>query len=100
MSTTGVLLRAHPFSESSRVLRFFTEDHGLVGVMARGIRRRGQGGGVDLFAEVALTLHLRPGRELQTLGEVSALRPRRGLGAHPLRLAGAGVLGEIVLRHH
>lgn len=100
VSTRGVLLRAHPFSETSRVLRFLTADHGVVGVMARGIRSSSRGRGLDLFGEVALTLHMKPGRELQTLGEVSPVRPRRGLGGHPLRLACAGVLGELVLRHH
>lgn len=100
VNTRGVLLRSHPYSESSRVLRFLTEDHGVVGVMAKGIRKGHRGGGMDLFGEVALTLHIRPGRELQTLGEVSPIRPRRGLGSHPLRLACAGVLAELVLRHH
>lgn len=100
VTTRGVLLRAHPYSETSRVLRFFTEDHGVVGVMAKGIRRAGKGDGMDLFGEVALTLHVRPGRDLQTLREVAATRRRRGLGSHPLRLASAGVLGELVLRHH
>lgn len=100
VSTRGVLLRSHPFSETSRVLRFLTEDHGLVGVMARGIRKSPRGHGLDLFGEVALTLYMKPGRELQTLGEVSPLRPRRGLGSHPLRLTCAGILAELVLRHH
>jgi DNA repair protein RecO (recombination protein O) len=100
VTTRGVLLRSHPYSESSRVMRFFTEDHGVVGVMARGIRKGPRGGGIDLFGEVALTLHMKPGRDLQTLGEASPTRPRRGLGSHPLRLACAGVLAELVLRHH
>lgn len=100
VSTRGVLLRSHPYSESSRVLRFFTEDHGVVGVMARGIRKGSRGSGMDLFGEVSMTLHMKPGRDLQTLGEVSPTRPRRGLGTHPLRLACAGVLAELVLRHH
>lgn len=100
VSTRGVLLRSHPYSETSRVLRFLTEDHGVVGVMAKGIRKGPRGGGMDLFGEVAMTLHMKPGRDLQTLGEVSPTRPRRGLGTHPLRLACAGVLAELVLRHH
>lgn len=100
VTTRGVLLRSHPYSESSRVLRFFTDDHGVVGVMARGIRRGNRGSGMDLFGEVSLTLQLKPGRDLQTLREVSPVKPRRGLGGHPLRLACAGVLAELVLRHH
>lgn len=100
VTTRAVLLRSHPYSESSRILRFLTEDHGVVGVMARGARKRSRGGGLDLFQESSLTLHVKEGRDLQTLRESTALRSRRHLGSHPLRLAAAGVLAELVLRHH
>ncbi|HSM05659.1 MAG TPA: DNA repair protein RecO [Longimicrobiales bacterium] len=100
VTTRAILLRAHPYSESSRVLRFLTEDHGVVGVMGRGVRKGGRGEGLDLFAETSLTLHVKPGRDLQTLRETSTVRDRRRLGGHPLRLAAAGVLAELVLRHH
>lgn len=101
-STRGILLRSHAYSESSRVLRFLTEELGVVGVMARGVRTRAGkgGGGIDLFAESDLVLHVKPGRDLQTLRDAAIRRPRRGLGRHPLRFAAAGVLAEIVLRHH
>jgi len=102
VTTRGILLRAHPYSESSRVLRFLTADMGVVGVMARGARKRGGKGaaGVDLFAESELMLFIKGGRDLQTLQDATPLRTRRGLGRHPLRLTAAGVLAEIVLRHH
>jgi DNA repair protein RecO (recombination protein O) len=96
----AILLRAHAYSESSQVLRFLTDTHGVVGVMARGIRKGSRGGTPDLFGEVALTLYIRPGRDLQTLKEFSTTRPRRSLGTDPLRLAAASVLSEVVLRHH
>lgn len=98
--TRAILLRMHAYSESSRVLRFFSEDHGVVGVMARGIRKTARGGAPDLFGGVDLTFHLKPGRDLHTLREVTTVHPRRGLGTDPLRLACASVLAEIVLRHH
>lgn len=102
VATRGILLRAHPYSESSRVLRFLTADLGVVGVMARGARKRGGKGaaGVDLFAESELILFLKGNRDLQTLRDATPRRTRRGLGRHPLRLTAAGVLAEIVLRHH
>lgn len=98
--TRAILLRMHAYSESSRVLRFFTEAHGVVGVMARGIRKRAGGGAPDLFAEVDLTFYMKPGRDLHTLKEAVTVRAHRGLGGDPLRLACAAVLAEIVLRHH
>ncbi len=108
MSTSGpvrtraVLLRTHDYSETSRIHRYFTEDHGVVSVMARGIRSRSAKGGASagLFDEVDLEVHLRPGRDLQTLRDVSLARGRPGLGRNPAAFAAAGVLGEIVLRHH
>ncbi|MEJ2541126.1 MAG: DNA repair protein RecO [Gemmatimonadota bacterium] len=100
VSTRAVLLRSHPYSESSRILRFLTEEHGVVGVMARGARKSGRSAGLDLFQETLLTLHMKEGRGLQTLRESTSLRSRRRLGSHPLRLAAAGVLAELVLRHH
>jgi DNA repair protein RecO (recombination protein O) len=101
VTTPAVLLRSHPYSESSRVLRFLTRDEGIVGVMARGVRRpRSRSApGLDTFAEGDLTVYMKEGRGLQTLKEFAVTGPRRGLGRHPLRLGGASVLGELVLRH-
>lgn len=101
VSTPAILLRSHPYSESSRILRFLTRDEGIVAVMARGVRRQGSRSapGLDTFAAGDLTVYLKRGRDLQTLKEFTVTVPRRGLGRHPLRLAGASVLGELVLRH-
>ena len=101
VTTDAILLRAHPFSESSRVLRFYTRDLGLVGVMARGIRRgasRGHGG-VDTFGEGTAVIFMRDGRELQSLREFSLAKARFALAADFRRLAGASIAAEIVLRH-
>ena len=100
--TRAVLLRTHDYSETSRIHRYFSEDQGVVSVMARGIRKRSAKGGASagVFDEVDLEVHLKAGRDLQTLRDVSLVRARSGLGRSPLAFAAAGVLGEIVLRHH
>ncbi|MDE2804077.1 MAG: DNA repair protein RecO [Gemmatimonadota bacterium] len=101
VTTDAILLRAHPFSESSRVLKLYTRDLGLVGVMARGIRRgasRGHGG-VDTFGEGTAVIFMRDGRELQSLREFSPLKARFALATDFRRLAGASIAAEIVLRH-
>lgn len=100
--TRAVLLRTHDYSETSRIHRYFSEDQGIVSVMARGIRKRSAKGGASagVFDEVDLDVHLKPGRDLQTLRDVTLVRGRPGLGRTPLAFAAAGVLGEIVLRHH
>ena len=101
VTTPAILLRAHPYSESSRVLRFYTRSLGLVGVMARGVRRgasRGQGGG-GAFSEGVAVLVVRDNRELQTLREFAPVKARLGLARDVSRLAGASLSAELVLRH-
>jgi len=100
--TRAVLLRTHDYSETSRIHRYFTEDQGVVAVMARGIRKRSAKGGASagVFDEVDLEVHLKPGRDLQTLRDVTLIQARPGIGRSPVAFAAAGVLGEIVLRHH
>jgi DNA repair protein RecO (recombination protein O) len=101
VSTSAVLLRAYPYGETSRVLRFLTEDHGLLGVMAKGVR--GQGGrgvtAISTFASGVLTVYVKPQRELQTLKDFACTRLRGGLGAGLLRFAGASAVAELVLAH-
>ncbi len=101
VTTAAILLRAHPFSESSRVLRFYTRALGLVGAMARGARRgasRGQGG-AGAFSEGVAVLAVRDNRELQTLQEFAPAKARFGLARDVSRLAGASLAAELVLRH-
>ena len=101
VTTPAVLLRAHPYSESSRVLRFYTREVGLVGVMARGIRKgasRGRGA-PGTFGEGVAEIALRESRELQSLREFAPVKARIGLAGDFRRLAGASIVAELVLRH-
>jgi DNA repair protein RecO (recombination protein O) len=101
LTSFAILLRAYSYGETSRILRFYTETHGVMGVVARGIRRTGTGGGGGLstFSQGILSFQHREGRELQNYRDFSPSLSRSGLAHHPLRLAGASVLGEMVLRH-
>lgn len=101
LSTPAILLRAHPYSESSRILRFYTRDAGLVAVVARGVRSAGGkgAGGLESFAGGTLMAYVRPSRELHTFKEFAASRARRSLGESALRMGGAALVAELVLRH-
>jgi DNA repair protein RecO (recombination protein O) len=101
LTTPAILLRAHPYSESSRILRFYTRGAGALSALARGVRKSGgrDGTGLESFAEGTLTLFVREGRDLHTFKEFAATRARRGIGGGALRLGGASVLAELVLRH-
>lgn len=101
MTTRAVLLRAHEYGETSRILRFYTEDHGLLSVMARGVRGRSgkEGSGLDTFASGDLTAYIKPQRDLHTLKDFHGALLRKGIGADLVRFAGASALAELVLNH-
>lgn len=101
VSTRAVLLRAHAYGETSRILRFYTSELGLLSVMARGVRGRSGKGGLALstFASGTLQAHVRPNRDLHTMQDFSCSRLRSGLGADVLRFAGASAVGELVVAH-
>jgi len=102
LTVPAVLLRAHPYSETSRILRFLTPELGVVGVLARGVRSRSSKGGASMetFARGDLTLEYRPQRDLQHLRDFHAGPgdPRR-LGRDLLPFAAASYLAELVLAH-
>ena len=101
LTSPSILLRAHPFSETSQVLRFYSREKGVLGVLAKGVRKTGgrHGGALSTLAEGNLTLHFRENRELQTFKDFSPLNARRGLARDPRRFAGGAVLGELILQH-
>ena len=101
VSTPGVLLRSFNYGETSRVLRLYTRDLGLVSVMAKGVRRVGARGraALETFSRGEITLYMKSTRELQTFKEFSVEEAGSGLGRDLVRFAGASVLAEIVLAH-
>jgi len=99
--TAAVLLRAHDYGDSSRILRFHTAEHGMLSVMAHGVRGRSGKGTAVLasFASGELTAYVRPQRDLHTMKDFSCRRLREGLGRGVLRFAGASAVAELVLVH-
>lgn len=97
--TDALLLRSHPYSETSLILRFLTPDLGVMGVMARGVRRGGSKGrsGPGTFDRGRLEVQYRPNRDLQTLRDFHVTEPGRPLGRDVLRFTGASLLAELVL---
>jgi len=96
-----VLLRSHPFGETSRILRFYTRNHGLLSVMARGVRTRSGKGSttLDTFASGELTAYVKAQRDLHTMKDFACTRSRGKLGTSVLRFAGASAVAELVVAH-
>jgi len=99
--TSAVLLRAHDYGDSSRILRFYTRDHGLLSVVARGVRGRSGKGTTTVvsFASGELTAYVKAHRDLHTMKEFTCTRLRESLGGEVLRFAGASAAAELVLAH-
>ena len=101
VTTPAILLRSHAYSDTSRILRFYTRDAGLVGVMAKGVRARGGkgSGGLELLASGVLTLHSKPGRDLQTFRDFHPTPTPLGRWRSPVLMAGGSLLAELILKH-
>lgn len=101
VGTRAILLRAHAYGDTSRILRFYTESHGLLSVVAKGVRGRSGKGALALstFASGDLTAWVRPQRDLHTMKDFACSRLRSGLGASVLRFAGASAVSELVVAH-
>jgi DNA repair protein RecO (recombination protein O) len=100
VETPAIVLHAFDYSETSRILRLATRHAGVQSVIARGARRAKSrfGSAVDLFAQGNAELHLREGRDLQTLAAFDVTLARPALAEDLGRFTGASAVAEIVLR--
>lgn len=99
VQTRAVVLRAYPYSDTSKILRLYTVDYGLKSVIAKGaLRPRSRFGGMlEVFTEGTALFYLKEGRDLHTLSSFELLRSRHELAADLVRLSGASLLAELVL---
>lgn len=98
--TEAIVLHSFDYLESSRILRLVTREVGVRSVLARGARRSSRrfGSALDLFAQGAAQLHIKPGRDLDTLGNFDVERARAELASELTRFTGAAVIAELTLR--
>jgi DNA repair protein RecO (recombination protein O) len=99
-TTRALVLQTFPYSETSKILRLFTWDHGVRSVIAKGaLRPRSRFGGVlEPFTEGTATFYLKEGRELHTLSGFDLLRSRQALGRSLTAFAGGSLMAEIAIR--
>jgi len=100
LTTRAIVLQTYRYSDTSKILRLMTRDHGPRSAIARGaLRPKSRFGGLlELFAEGDATLYFRENRDLHTLSGFELVRERRSLGRDLDRFAGASVLCELVMR--
>ncbi|MDX1392990.1 MAG: DNA repair protein RecO [Gemmatimonadota bacterium] len=100
VTTRAVILQTYRYSDTSKILRFMTLEHGPCSAVARGALRPKSrfGGMLEPFVEGDATLYMKEGRELHTLSAFELVKERRDLG-HSLDLfTVASVLCELVMR--
>ena len=95
--TPAILLRGYDYGDTSRILRFYTREHGLLSVVAKGVRGRSGKGAATLssFATGELTAYVKPQRDLHTMKDFQCTRLREGLGREMLRFGGASAAAEL-----
>ena len=98
-TTEAVVLRSFRLGEADRVLHLYTEEHGRLGAVAKGVRKTKSrfGGRLEPFSHVELTLHQGRG-ELQTVTGASLVRSHDRARSDSYRLQ-VGLVGlEAMLR--
>ncbi|HJQ10952.1 MAG TPA: DNA repair protein RecO [Gemmatimonadaceae bacterium] len=98
--TDAIVLHAFDYLESSRIIRLLTRDAGVQSVLARGARKsRGRyGSALDIFAEGAAQLYVKPNRELHNLSSFELTRARSELAFDIGRFTAAAAIAELALR--
>lgn len=100
VTARAVVLQSFAYSETSKILRVLTAEHGVQSLVAKGAQRpRSRFGGLlEPFTEGTSTFFTKEARDLHTLAGWDLLRNRQGLGRDLVAFAGASLLAELVLR--
>jgi DNA repair protein RecO (recombination protein O) len=101
VSTRAVILQTFPYSDTSRILRFLSEDLGVRSVVAKGaLRPKSRFGGLlEPFTEGQVEFFLKEGKDLHTLSGFDLLRSRQAIGRNLAAFTGASLIAELVLRY-
>src|SRR2546422_247780 len=100
VTTSAVVLRTYPYSETSKIVRLATRDLGVQSAIAKGVLRPKSrfAAGLELLSGGVAPLYHRETRELQTLAAFDLLVLRRELAQDVGRFAGATAQGELMLK--
>jgi DNA repair protein RecO (recombination protein O) len=100
VTTRAVVLQTYRYSDTSKILRLMTLEHGPCSALARGaLRPKSRFGGLlEPFSEGDATLYMKEGRDLHALSAFELLRERRALGTELGAYTAASVMCELVMR--
>jgi DNA repair protein RecO (recombination protein O) len=100
VSTSSIVLSTFRYSETSKIVRLATRDHGVQSAIAKGALRPKSrfGAALQLLSEGQAELLLKESRELHLLTGFELRRLHVGLAAELERYAAACALAEVMLR--
>ncbi len=98
VESEAVVLRAHDYGESDRIVTFFSREWGLVRAMAKGARRSSKRFVHAFEPNSVVQLGLRQRRALAWVESCRLLEGHLALRSDPLRWTYAGLLVETTLR--
>lgn len=98
VDTEAIVLRGRDFSDSSRILTLFTQSHGRLSVIAKGIKRSAARHGLSLepMSHIRAVLYVKEHRDLQLLSRFESVEPMGGLIADMDRMAAGLAAVELV----
>lgn len=98
--TEGVVLRAHDYSETSKIISIYSRAFGKVRVIAKGARKPKSrfGASMEPITEVNFIFYKRENRDLYTIGQCDILQPFSELKRHMTSLGYASAICELADR--
>lgn len=97
--TPAIILKTHTFSESSKIVRLYTQDFGKVSVLAKGARRPKSPfhAVLETGYQVEVIYYYKENRELQTLSQCDLINSFSGIHEKYERTAAAMAILELML---
>ncbi|UCE19522.1 MAG: DNA repair protein RecO [Gemmatimonadota bacterium] len=98
--TEAIVLKAHNFSESSKVVTLYTKKYGKCAVVAKGVRRPKSSmcGTLEPATHAAIVFYMKEGREVHTLSQSDIITTFRMLQGDLERFSYASAVCELVDR--
>lgn len=99
IKTKGIVLRFVKYKESSVIATIYTEQEGLVSVIANSVRSKSTSGKIALFQPmslVELVLYFNPSKNVNRISEIKSYQPLHQLRQDPIKSAVTFFLTEIL----
>jgi DNA repair protein RecO (recombination protein O) len=101
VQASGIVLHSVRHGETSLILTVFTQEHGRIGLMAKGARSKAKTGaaaGLALFTEAQFVYYHKSSRDLQLLKEWTIVSPHLGLREDFTLVTIASAVAELLSR--